>query len=632
MKKITTIIIVSIFLQISPIYSQSYNIDELKNWQLKSYAESAMRQNDTYSAIEFYEEYHNRCNYDYNIDLKLANLYIEANNYQKAKEIYWDLYKIDSVKYLIPLYNYAEILKTEMKYVEAITYFEKFRKEAKKELKGNEKEMYMYLSAIQLQGCQYALENLKKDKTVYVTHLNTTINKAHLETAPLIYNDTTLIYSSMVVDSVPIVKIDESYKAPKNQFYAAVLKNNEWQGGFSAPKPFYNFDSLHTANGVFSKDKKRFYFTSTHKNKMNKNISHIYVSTLEYGIWQKPYKLNKKINLKNHNSTQPAIGDCYIENYEIIYFISDRPKGKGGMDIWFTIYDTKMEIYKKPVNAGGFINSISNEITPFYCYKDTTLYYSSDGLPGFGGFDIFKAKGWAANWEQAENMGFPINSSFNDIYFSQEPNRQNGFIVSNRNGSIELNSPNCCYDIFEFAIIKETKKDTTVLSNKDSLYTTNNIVTETQTKQDTAITSINKKLEDYIITTINSNTTNNSNSVIINNLYFDYNSPNLRTSSMFFLDITVLPLMQKYKNISVEISAHTDGKGSYYYNMELSKHRAFSVSNYLISKGIERKRIKSVGYGETKPIAKEIDRNGNDLPEGRQINRRIEFKIIGVKK
>ena len=632
--KIISIIIVLV-LQINTIYSQNINISELKDWQLKGYAESAIRQNDTYSAIEFLEEYHSHCNYDTEADLKLANLYFETNNYKKAKVMYYDLYQKNNVKYLRQLYNYAIILKSEMQYEFAIVYFEKFKKEAEYHLKGKEKTLYLYLTAIQIEGCEYALENLKKEKSIYINHLNTTINKPHLETAPFIYNDTMLIYSSLASDTVPVINLGENYKAPQNQFYTAILINNEWQGGYEAPKPFYNFDTLHTANGVFSKDKKRFYFTSTHRNKLNENISHINVSVFEKGVWQEPYKLGNNINLKNYTSTQPAIGNCYVADYEIIYFISNRPKGKGGMDIWFTVYDKKNKKYKKPVNAGGFINTISDEMTPYYCNEDTILYYSSNGLPGFGGFDIYKAKGWGANWDKAENMGFPVNSSFNDLYYNPSPNKQNGFLVSNRDGSIELNSPNCCYDIFEFAIIKETPDDS-LYANIDTLRNITDTLIIAQTNLTTETTNdINIELENYVTSTIQKNSessvfTPKEKSVVFNNIYFDYNSANLKPESKILLDNTIFPIMQKYQNITVEIGAHTDSKGSYFYNMELSKHRAYNVVNYLIDKGIDRDKIKSVGYGETMPVAKEVDRNGADLPEGRQKNRRIEFKIIGI--
>lgn len=178
-----------------------------------------------------------------------------------------------------------------------------------------------------------------------------------------------------------------------------------------------NFDNQNTANGVFSLDKQRFYFTKATRNWKNKIIGTFYVSHKKRGIWQKPFKLDQLINLKNYTSTQPTISNCYDKNYEVIYFISDRPEGWGGKDIWYTVFDKSLGTYKKPNNAGGNINTPADEINPFYDNPNQILYFSSNGLAGYGGYDIFMLKGSLVNWTPALNAGLPLNSSFDDIYY-----------------------------------------------------------------------------------------------------------------------------------------------------------------------------------------------------------------------
>ena len=134
----------------------------------------------------------------------------------------------------------------------------------------------------------------------------------------------------------------------------------------------------------------------------------------------------------------------------MFFFVSDRENGQGGLDIWFTYYDSKRKEWKEPKNCGKRINTPANELTPYYNIETKTLYFSSDGHPGMGGLDIFKAFGDGKNFENALNLRQPINSSFDDLYFILESNGQRGFFTSNRDGGYSLRHANCCDDVYEF--------------------------------------------------------------------------------------------------------------------------------------------------------------------------------------
>ena len=649
-----------IFISVNVLISQQSEVNTLKNWQLKGYGKSAERQGDLYSAIDFYSEYVKRNPNDLSYVEKLAGLYFKAKNYENAEKLYSRLFEHEPAKYRTALYYLGEVLKSEAKYDSAQIYFLKFR-----DLIANDKNrtLYSYLVNVEIESCDFALNKAYYFDNLVINHLDSSINKIHLESAPLIYDDSTLIYSSFNTDSLPVISNDKETNFPVSKFYTAQLKGNNWHGANAAPEPFYNFENQNTANGVFSLDKQRFYFTSATRNWKNKIIGTLYVSQKRNGIWQKPVKLDKKINLKGFTSTQPAIGTCYEKNYEVIYFISDRPDGWGGMDIWFTVYDIYTNSYKTPVNAGGYINTPADEITPFYDSNNQILYFSSNGLPGYGGFDIYTSKGSLVNWNQARNAGMPLNSRFDDIYYCKFNDKENGFLVSNRDGALTFKNPHCCYDIFEFSITENRlKTDTTespVFAKNEIRDHSNSIVGKLQQTIDSTMISFEQLQNTDKEKTLNHNNLNvadksnnpsggiktlktekanksdflkkpANSSVALGNIYFEFNKSELTRESKEFLDTTLVLVMKQYSTIIVEIGAHTDHIGSDIYNLELSQKRAESVVKYLIDKGIGANRLVPLGYGKRNPIVNSIDSNGKDIPEAREKNRRIEFKILGL--
>ncbi len=639
--------------------AQELKISELKNWQLKGYAKSAERLGDHYSAIDYYQEYVKREPNDMSYSLKLAQAYYESKNYKSAKILYQKIYKVDHEKYFTALFNYAEILKTELNYDSAYNCFLEFRNIVTDR---KERTLYSYLVNVEIESCDFALKNSKQKNNLALLHLNNSINKVNLESAPLIFNDSTMIYSSLRIDSIPIISSNEETNIPVNKFYTAKLQNNIWQGEFVAPEPFYNFDNENTANGVFSLDKQRFYFTKARRNWKNKIIGNLYVSHKKRGVWQKPTKLDKRINLNKYTSTQPAVSLCYDKNYEVIYFISDRPNGWGGMDIWYTVFDKSSGTYKKPINAGGYVNTPGDEVTPFYDNQNQTLYFSSNGLPGYGGYDIFKSKGWLVNWSPAENAGLPLNSSFDDIYYCKFKEEEKGFIVSNRDGALSLKNPNCCFDIFEFSIatslnLKETQHlaDVENTNKKGALNDSLTIVEIIKQSIDSSLVLLEMNRNETVnsencihngTSLVIKNSDGHSNeltnvldtfyfeksknqSFIFGNIYFEFNQSELTKESKKMIDSTLLKIMKDYPGIVVEIGAHTDHIGSGEYNLELSQKRAESVVKYLVNNGVEKERLVPVGYGENDPIVSSVDSNGKDIPEAREKNRRIEFKLLG---
>lgn len=187
------------------------------------------------------------------------------------------------------------------------------------------------------------------------------------------------------------------------------------------------------------------YFTYT-KTKNNQKISQIYYSTLnkKTNKWSKP-QIFKPLEDNKHSYTHPVI--AWNNNECIMYFASNRNGGYGNMDIW---YIDMQDQNATPINCGPTINTIGNEITPFYYGNDGELYFASDTHHGFGGFDIFRSEGSKQRWHQVENLLKPINSSANDMYPFIVDSDEEGYFTSNRVSENNIDNKTCCNDIYRF--------------------------------------------------------------------------------------------------------------------------------------------------------------------------------------
>lgn len=686
MKKIFIYIIV--IFTAENCFAQTGNLKNLKTWQLKAYGKSAERYEDINSAAMYYSEFYKRNNKDKKTAYKLANLYFNIKNYEKAKPIFFDLYKTNCKKFPKAIFKYGQILKNEEKFDSAASCFLIYRDNLIYYDKKSEKNVNLLIVERELKGCEIA--EYKKNKTtdkIQIIHLNSSINKDYKESSPLILNDTTLIYTSYMIDSLPVINVNNPENMPVERYFSANLKNHIWKGGYGISDPFINFKNKSVSGGVLSDDGKRFYFSVGYRNIYGKVFSSIYVRKLINGKWSKPQKLDKRINPENYMTTQPTIGKCYNKNFDIIYFVSDRPGGIGGTDIWYSVYDKETDKYKTPINAGSYINSPADEITPYADNTTKALYFSSNGHSGFGGYDIYKTYGELVNWIPPENIGRPVNSVWDDFYYTKFKNDSTGFIVSNRDISNNTQNRHCCFDIFEYKLqnkdfieISDTLFETDeniykrLTDNKNSkptkkissqtvvkLHIKNKdngkyICLATDTTDNAGMFHFKiDKGKDYKLTVekkdftptsviVNSNNSvknklniksvtiipDNKQSIRLKNIYFEFNKWDLNENSKQYLDTFLYKIMDTNKDIVIEISAYTDGIGDSDYNLILSKKRAESVVNYLKQKGINKSRLIAKGYGEEKPIASEVFENGSDNPEGRAKNRRIELRVVGV--
>jgi outer membrane protein OmpA-like peptidoglycan-associated protein len=341
-----------------------------------------------------------------------------------------------------------------------------------------------------------------------------------------------------------------------------------------------------------------------------------------------------------------------------LFFVSDRGGGYGKRDIWMSQKDHE-DIWQKAENLGPVINTKDDEVSPFIHVNGVSLFFASQGFPGFGGYDIYKSEKTENSWSKPMNLGYPINTHEDQVSLFVSTNGQNGYYSFERRRKGDLNQ-SLLYS-FEFP-------PNSVLENK-SIYLTGNIYDiETKKPLDATLelydlgadepTAIftsdpvtgkyytilneNRKIalyidrEGYLFESQSFDLSNENNSSIINdiylkpikkgnsvrlnNLFFEFNSALLTNDSKTELNKIIRFLINNPKT-KITISGHTDDQGSDEYNLNLSKERAKAVYSYLINHQINSNNLTFIGYGEKQPIASNEDENG------REINRRIEFEI-----
>jgi OOP family OmpA-OmpF porin len=668
--------------------AQVNSIDELSASQLKRYAKNAKNAGDLYTAIFLYEKYYKLNKTNSKINFELAELQKKARNYIKARDLYKQVSEEASDKYPLARYYYAQMLKTTGDFDKAIEQFNKFKKEYKGEQDAQQINKNL---RNEINGCDSAKLSLQNPLNINITALNSTINSPHIELSPIPIDDNNFIYASLRIDSLIYFNANNVDTAmPVRQFYQAKKEGMDWIGGKLLSGDF-NIPGVETGNGVFSRDGKRFYFTRCQKNWQGKVICAIYLSQKIDNKWSEPKKLPPIINDPDYTSTQPAIGRTAKSDREIIYFVSDRPEGKGGLDIWYSVWNDQKNLYSKPRNLGSKINTSGDEMTPFYNYSGRTLYFSSTGMTGIGGLDIFKAFGERNKWFEVKNAGYPINSSYDDLYFTVSNRGEDGFLVSNRPDSVTRTT--CCDDIFyyhwnDFIRITVTgsiypfeqdrygrKKD---LTNFDFMNPDSSIKPLSGAK--VALYIQDKETKDYIFVDRYTTLENgkfyftlspdqdyefrmegfqyfdsknylstqyfnfsdtiampptwvnvlSDKPIVLENIYYDFNSSELGQKAKNALDTTLLIMLKEAPEFIIEIGSHTDSIGDTQYNLKLSQERADNVVKYLISKGIPANRLISKGYGALRPIVSNTNPDGSDNVSGREKNRRTEFKIIGT--
>ena len=660
-------------------FSQANDTLSLRPSVLKNMGKNADRLHDTYTAVRYYTAYLAKRPDDLKTMLRLAQLEESARFYSQAKLHYALLDEQDKQKYNLALFDKARMLKMEGDYPAAKAEINLFLDRSGKKIDKDLKKAVMH----ELNGCDSAMLWMQKPIPVSIKNLGNEVNHSHVEFSPIPTDDNTLIFGSYpYTDKLSYNVLEET---PKRRFYKARKEGEQWLLDGTLDEPV-NFPDAHSGNGAFSPDGKRFYFTRCIENWKFEVECEIWVCSITPSGWKNPVKLGTEVNLPGYSATQPSVGYDTKRKKEVLYFSSNRPEGFGENDIWYAVYDPKKNVYGEAKNAGKTINTPRNEITPFYFEKERKLYFSSDGRSGLGGLDIYAARGEMRTWGSVSNVGYPINTSVDELYYAIKPSGESGFFVSNRMGGHSQLQATCCDDLYEFEktnpvfpaikgnVVKTTGTDYINGKGDD---VNRSLTSEMLTGESNVDVYILEGNQEILMTTIttdqqggffldlevekgyklvigkeghfnniiefntfgmtHSDTLNRnvglapilSGSIIIENIEYEFDSAKLTETARQRIDEALLKVLVENPEIKVEIGSHTDARGTEEYNNRLSQQRAQTVVNYLTSKSIDERRLIARGYGETQPIAPNENTDGSDNEMGRQKNRRTEFKIIG---
>jgi outer membrane protein OmpA-like peptidoglycan-associated protein len=387
------------------------------------------------------------------------------------------------------------------------------------------------------------------------------------------------------------------------------------------------------------------------------NGSAIYLSKKENGHWGKP-ALVSGVNQPGYNSKQPY---CTADS-KFLFFSSDRPGGAGKFDIWYAPIAKDGSI-GDPVNLGSAVNSPEDEQAPYYQVSGSTLVFSSNARTGMGGFDLYSTIGAEKEWNVPENLGHPVNSSRDDIYFFAPENQPllAGALVGSDRGS------DCCLETY--SVSKQPKRrfitgtiaecntgqplGEATVSLKDAKGKTYVMTTGPEGKyefelvgdEDQQEITVSKNLykDNTFPVTIKSTDESGWLSDIllaetvcvekklvikpenVVTVFFDFDKSDLKERGIEVLD-SIYNVLSEDTTATIQISGYTDGRGTAEYNAKLSDRRASACANYLMQKGIGGNRISFESFGACCPIEMEII-NGRDNAEGRSKNRRALINI-----
>lgn len=501
---------------------------------------------------------------------QLAESYRLLHYPSKSVEAYQQLILTDSSGYPLAAFHLSGQLRELGKLAEAEAGFTNFLNSYP------DRDNYRVTAEKELANLRFIQSELSKPGLEYfeVKKEQGVMSSTGANYAPVWLDSVTLMFTSTRPQ-------DSVKKSPAvNRLFLAQLQQSpvaEVVAGLNPPK------GMEQGAASINADGNALYLTRW-KTTGNKEAM-IFRSLKSNGKWDEPQPLSS-INAAGFSTQQPFI----TSDNKFLFFSSNRPGGQGGFDIWYVPAD-QLGKDVTPINAGAEINSADDEQAPYYDVDSSLLVFSSNGRIGMGGFDLFSAKGKPGGFGTPVNLGHPINSFKDDLYFAKR--------VKNAETSAEIwlssdRSAACCLELFR--IVQHTPRPVPVPVTQE-------VVTTAPAVPDTI------------------------KSEVLENVYYAYDKAQLLDGSEVSLD-KLVAMLSNNTSMIIEIGGHTDGKGNAAYNMRLSLARAQSCVSYIVSKGINAERVIAKGYGASKPVAPNTHPDGSDNPEGRELNRRTEFTIL----
>ncbi len=571
--------------------------------------------------------------------IMLADIYVEMDEYEQAVAQYRKVVTINPEFFPNAYYILGNIQLQVGKYDDAKNSLQKFLEIRNTKPETREK------AKLYIRTAEFGSEAMKHPVPFDPKNLGAGVNSTAAEYFPAITADE---------QTIIITRSNRNPGTPPGQedFYESRLADGEWAAARNLGAPLNTPDN--EGAQTISADGQLMMFTGCNRQE-GLGSCDIYFSRKVGSNWTEPQNIRNPINSAKWES-QPSLSP----DKKTVYFSSSRSGGLGDKDLWSSTL-TPQGVWGVPVNLGDLINTVGTEESPFIHTDNQTLYFSSDGHVGMGRKDIYYSRKDAnGNWTKPVNLGYPINTWNNDDSFIVGASGKIAYFASDRKGGLGS------LDLYSFELY-EAARPTMVTYVKGSVFAsdtkkplvakfelidleTNKVVVESNSNSEKGefIVSLpvnknyalNVSKEGYLFYSENFSLKDikditkpyqlnvplqpvkTGEKVILKNIFFETNSFQLKGESTAELQ-KLLALMQNNKNLKIEISGHTDNIGDDKSNQLLSENRAKSVYEYLTTNGILAERLSYKGFGEAAPIAT------NDTEEGRALNRRTEFMVIG---
>lgn len=466
--------IILLIISIAFFYSQAQK-DSIQlrpdkyDYRILRSADKLVKMKSYYNAIDKYKEFYAKYPNQQDIGYKLGFAYFITRDYKNAVLVFSEYLGDSKIKKTpAAYYYYAQSLKSERRYEEAKKNFANYLLlKDKSELA----KTHAAFARNEVGAYDWIKLKLKEDSAdIHFSRLLGSMNRAYSDFSPQPIHHDTLVFASLQKDSIITYNnFDTEYNTIK--LYEITRQDTGWSQPLELPE--YNNMFEHTANGVLSPDGKYFYFTRCIADRDNDIICNIYYVAYDHDkVKQHKPKEVKGVNISGYTSTQPTFQVSTrrgrgnkIDTITTMYFASNRPKSKG-TDIWYSVMEHHGK-FSDPKNCGPVINTVGDEVTPYYDNNAHKLYFSSNFHYGFGGQDIFKTEGTQNRWAKPQNVLLPTNSSYDDTYYVPVKHKkfveEAGYMVSNRPGGIALHSETCCDDIYYY---KDNIKEIVKLKGK----------------------------------------------------------------------------------------------------------------------------------------------------------------------
>lgn len=530
-------------------------------------------------------------------------------------------------KYPLTFYHLGHLYKNKEQYKLAQQWFVKFSKvkiNDRRSLKYNV-SYYRQRAKREEEACDQALIGLKYPQPYKPQAIETTVNTKQSEYAA-IEKDSVLYFSTARMPERKYTSEEELRADQAKPVYSKIYKSEIRKDKYKKIKALdttVNSNVYHAANVSFSADGKLMIFSRCESINVSDSRCDLYQTKLVKNRWTKAEKFDSVINPSKYSTTQPQL--VTYSNTTYLFFASDRPGGQGGMDIWYTKQKPGGD-FAEPINAGTYVNSKEDEITPWFDSKKGQLYFSSNYHNGFGGFDIFQSAFTGNEFQTPVNAGYPINTGQNDLYYSQNEAGNHVYITSNRTGSLFDGKINCCSDIYRFSVDTAIPRlpaiDSTVIVKEKmrllvplTLYFHNDepeprtTVTVTSKPYDSTYAAYKRLMPTYLNEyAINLKGDEKQRALdMVGNFFTDSLEAGLDQLEKF--SRLLKEVLEKGETVKITMKGYCSPLASTNYNVNLAKRRISSLRNYFmqVNNGVFQQYVNSDAAGKGKIIFEDVD-------------------------